>query len=89
MPYKSRAQAAYFNANRSKLESEGVDVAEWNAASKGKSVPMRTGKRQAGRMKANAIMRPMRPKTVQGAAAPAMPGKLRGVKPMDSLEEDS
>jgi len=39
MPYKSLAQERYFNANRGKLERQGVDVAEWNAASKGKSLP--------------------------------------------------
>ncbi len=39
MPYKSRKQEAYFNANRAKLESQGVDVDEWNRASKGKKLP--------------------------------------------------
>lgn len=39
MPYKSVAQERYFNANRAKLEKQGVDVAEWNAASKGKKLP--------------------------------------------------
>lgn len=39
MPYKSQAQAAYFNANKGKLEKQGVDVDEWNAASKGKDLP--------------------------------------------------
>ena len=39
MPYKSKAQEAYFNANRKKLEAQGVDVDEWNAASKGKKLP--------------------------------------------------
>jgi hypothetical protein len=34
MPYKSDAQRRYFNANRAKLEAQGVDVDEWNAASK-------------------------------------------------------
>jgi hypothetical protein len=36
MPFKSRAQAAYFNANKELLESKGVNVDEWNRASKGK-----------------------------------------------------
>ncbi len=40
MPYKSLAQEKYFNANRGKLEAQGVDVSEWNAASKG-SLPKR------------------------------------------------
>jgi hypothetical protein len=42
MPYKSRAQAAYFNANKAKMEAQGVDVDEWNAASKGMKLPKRT-----------------------------------------------
>lgn len=41
MPYKSKAQEAYFNANKGKLESEGVDVDEYNEASKGKDLPAR------------------------------------------------
>lgn len=41
MPYKSKAQEAYFNANRAKLEKQGVDVEEWNQASKGKNLPER------------------------------------------------
>jgi hypothetical protein len=41
MPYVSKKQEAYFNANRSKLEKQGVNVDEWNAASKGKSLPER------------------------------------------------
>ena len=39
MPYKSRAQEAYFNVNRAKMEKQGVDVDEWNQASKGKKLP--------------------------------------------------
>jgi len=39
MPYKSKAQEAYFNVNRKKLEKQGVNVDEWNAASKGKKLP--------------------------------------------------
>ena len=42
MPYKSRAQEAYFNANRAKLEKQGVNVDEWNAASKGKKLPYKS-----------------------------------------------
>lgn len=41
MPYKSKAQEGYFNANKGKLEKQGVDVDEWNRASKGKSLPER------------------------------------------------
>ena len=43
-PYKSQAQEKYFNANRKKLEREGVDVNEWNKASKGKKLPKRKKK---------------------------------------------
>lgn len=39
MPYKSEAQRRYFNVNRKKLEAQGVDVDEWNQASKGKKLP--------------------------------------------------
>jgi hypothetical protein len=39
MPYESKAQAAYFNIHRDELEKQGVDVDEWNAASKGKKLP--------------------------------------------------
>ena len=43
MPFKSIAQERYFNANRGKLEKQGVNVDEWNSASKGKSLPRRIG----------------------------------------------
>jgi len=36
MPYKSKAQAAYFNAHRKELEAQGVDVARWNEESRGR-----------------------------------------------------
>jgi hypothetical protein len=36
MPYKSEAQRKYFNANKKKLERQGVDVDKWNKKSKGK-----------------------------------------------------
>lgn len=42
MPYKSVKQERYFNANRAKLEAQGVDVDEWNQASKGKKLPMKS-----------------------------------------------
>ena len=45
MPYVSRAQEKYFNANRKKLQSQGVNVDEWNAASKGKKLPARSKKK--------------------------------------------
>lgn len=43
-PYKSKAQEAYFNANKEKLEKHGVDVDEWNEASKGKKLPAKAKK---------------------------------------------
>jgi hypothetical protein len=43
MPYKSVAQERYFNANRSKMEKQGVSVDEWNSASKGMKLPKRKG----------------------------------------------
>lgn len=52
MPYKSKAQAAYFNIHKSALERQGVDVNEWNQASKGKKLPEHvksTSKRKSGR----------------------------------------
>ena len=39
MPYKSKAQAAYFNINKKKLEKQGVDVDEYNRESKGMKLP--------------------------------------------------
>lgn len=39
MPFKSQAQAAYFNIHKAKLEKQGVNVDEWNAASKGMKLP--------------------------------------------------
>ncbi len=39
MPYQSEKQRKYFNANKKKLEKKGVNVDEWNKASKGKKVP--------------------------------------------------
>lgn len=41
MPYKSKAQAAYFNIHKKELERQGVNVNEWNSATKGKKLPKR------------------------------------------------
>lgn len=46
MPYKSEAQRKYFNENREELEKQGVDVDEWNKASKGKKLPERKRKHE-------------------------------------------
>jgi hypothetical protein len=51
MPYKSQAQAAYFNANKEKMEKQGVDVREWNRESRGKSLPKRSKKKVKVRRK--------------------------------------
>jgi hypothetical protein len=45
MPYKSKKQAAYFNIHKKQLEAKGVDVNEWNKASKGKKLPRRKKKK--------------------------------------------
>ncbi len=42
MPYVSRAQAGYFHTHKAELERQGVDVDEWDAASKGQHLPMHT-----------------------------------------------
>lgn len=49
VPYKSAAQRGYFHANRAKLEAQGVNVAEWDAASKSKALPARMSVREAAR----------------------------------------
>jgi hypothetical protein len=46
MPYKSKAQAAYFNIHRKELERQGVDVDEWNTASKGRTLPKKSSKKR-------------------------------------------
>lgn len=44
MPYKSKAQQAYFNIHKKQLEKQGVDVDEWNNASKGFKLPKKASK---------------------------------------------
>ena len=34
MPYKSKAQAAYFHIHKRELEKQGVNVSEWDKATK-------------------------------------------------------
>jgi hypothetical protein len=46
MSYKSLAQAAYFNIHKKQMEKEGVDVDEWNKASKGLPLPEHTPKKK-------------------------------------------
>jgi len=45
MPYKSKAQQRFFNANRKKLEKKGVNVTEWNKKTKGRKLPLRKKKK--------------------------------------------
>ena len=41
MPFKSEAQRRYFEANKAKLEKQGVNVKEWEESSKGLKLPER------------------------------------------------
>jgi hypothetical protein len=50
VPYKSKAQAAYFNIHKKQLEAKGVDVAEWNEASKGKKIPQKVNMRKRAKV---------------------------------------
>lgn len=49
MPYKSEKQRKYFHANRKRLESQGVNVAEWDRKSKGKKLPKKAAHPKGGR----------------------------------------
>jgi hypothetical protein len=51
MPFKSDAQRRFFNANRTKLEAQGVDVDEYNQASKGMKLPERVGPKPTAKRK--------------------------------------
>ena len=66
MPYKSKAQAAYFNIHKKELERKGVNVNEWNKSSKGKKVPSRSKsakrKKKRQRMKEYSPSDPLRGK---------------------------
>jgi len=44
MPFKSEAQRRYFEANKAKLEKQGVNVKEWEQSSKGMKLPERAPK---------------------------------------------
>ena len=46
MPYKSLKQEKFFNANKKKLEKQGVDVNEWNKSSKGLKLPAKAPKKK-------------------------------------------
>ena len=38
-PFKSKAQAAHFHIHKKQLQKEGVNVSEWDKASKGLKLP--------------------------------------------------
>ena len=44
MPFVSQAQAGYFHTHKAELEKQGVDVDEWDAATKGRHLPERVSK---------------------------------------------
>ena len=44
MPYKSDAQRKFFHANDKELKKQGVNVKEWDKASKGKKLPKKVKK---------------------------------------------
>ena len=44
MPYKSQAQAGYFHTHKAELEKQGVNVKEWDEATKGKKLPKKVKK---------------------------------------------
>lgn len=49
MPYESLAQEGYFHTHKAELEKQGVNVGEWDAATKGKHLPQH--KAQGGLVK--------------------------------------
>ncbi len=49
MPYKSKAQAAYFHTHRRELQAKGVNVDEWDKSSKGKKLPKRVKKKKTNK----------------------------------------
>jgi hypothetical protein len=61
MPFNSQAQRRYFEANKAKLEKQGVDVDEWEESSKGLKLPERAPKSASknGRNKATEERSPL------------------------------
>jgi hypothetical protein len=48
MPYASKAQAGYFHTHKAELEKMGVDVDEWDKASKGeKNLPYKVKEKKS------------------------------------------
>lgn len=46
MPYRSLAQEHYFHANRKSLEAKGVNIGEWDKATKGLKLPRKIKKKK-------------------------------------------
>jgi hypothetical protein len=46
MPYQSQAQAGWFHTHKKLLAKQGVSVAEWDKATKGKKLPKRAPKKK-------------------------------------------
>ena len=40
-PYKSKAQAGYFHTHEKQLKKQGVNINEWDEASKGLKLPQK------------------------------------------------
>lgn len=79
MPYKSQAQRAYFNANRAKMEHEGVNVDEWNQASKGRKLPPRAKPKSKAKGKPAPAKKKATPRPIARKMPPApMPMKRGG-----------
>lgn len=51
MPYASESQRRYFHANEAKLKAQGVNVHEWDEASKGKDLPEKVKKKSSFKSK--------------------------------------
>jgi hypothetical protein len=47
MPYKSKAQAAYFHEHEKELRKQGVNVKEWDRSSKGLKLPQHVSKKKS------------------------------------------
>lgn len=45
MPFKSKAQQGFMEAHRAQMEAQGVNMKEWEQASKGKKLPKRAKKK--------------------------------------------
>jgi hypothetical protein len=46
MPFKREAQRRYFEANKGKLEKQGVDIKEWEESSRGLKLPERAPRKK-------------------------------------------